>query len=104
MSATRFRSAAADPEFVRLASYRSWWDGTRKADRGALPEGENPWLTDEHPERVPSPQPQGRAHAPRSDEFAAIRCTCKHLVYADEYNGCFCRICKCTDHRRQVAA
>lgn len=104
MTATAFRSAWADPEFVRLASYRSWWDGTRKADRGLLPDGENPWLTDEHPERVPSPQPRGRVRTARVDEFAAWRCKCRHLMYEGMYPGCFCLVCKCCDHCPAVAA
>jgi hypothetical protein len=49
VSATRFRSAWADPEHVRLAMFRSWWDqGTGPALRGPLVPREDPWSADPH--------------------------------------------------------
>ena len=35
-------SAWSDPDHVRLAAYRSWWDAGA-SDRGPLPDGEDPW-------------------------------------------------------------
>lgn len=99
MPATTYRSAWIDPDHVRLASYRSWWDeGT--SERGPLPEDQDPWLTDEHPEDATAKAaPQPRPILPRADEYAARRCLCGHIQYADEYDGGFCRFCKCCDHR-----
>jgi hypothetical protein len=37
-----FISAWSDPDHVRLAMYRSWWD-EGASDRGPLPAGEDPW-------------------------------------------------------------
>lgn len=44
--ACRFKSAWADPEHMRLAIGRSWWDVNSggPAQRGPLPDSENPWL------------------------------------------------------------
>ena len=42
MSGQSFRSAWSDPDHVRLAMYRSWWD-EGASDRGPLPAGEDPW-------------------------------------------------------------
>jgi hypothetical protein len=33
------------------------------------------------------------------DPYAGYRCTCKHLVYADDQPGGKCRFCGCTDHQ-----
>lgn len=32
------------------------------------------------------------------DLYAAHRCACKHLIYADETPGGSCRFCECTSH------
>ena len=40
--------------------------------------------------------PKGLA---RHDEYAAHRCKCDHLLYADDTPGGNCRFCPCTDHR-----
>lgn len=98
MTVATFRSAWTDPEFVRLASYRSWWDaGT--STRGPLADGENPWLTDEHPEvTTVNAAPVPRPRLARADEYASQRCSCTHIAYADEYDGGFCRFCKCSEH------
>jgi hypothetical protein len=37
-----FRSAWSDPDHVRLAQFRSWWDAGA-SDRGPLPAAEDPW-------------------------------------------------------------
>jgi hypothetical protein len=42
MSGQSFRSAWSDPDHVRLAQFRSWWDAGA-SDRGPLPAGEDPW-------------------------------------------------------------
>jgi hypothetical protein len=46
--AARYRSAWTDAEFIRLSSYRSWWDWNANgpAARGPLPAGEDPWSAD----------------------------------------------------------
>jgi hypothetical protein len=49
MSACSFRSAWSDPDHVRLAMYRSWWDeNVGTSARGPLPAGEDPWISDPH--------------------------------------------------------
>jgi len=35
----------------------------------------------------------------RHDDYAAFRCACGHLIYADDTPGGNCRFCECTDHR-----
>ena len=39
----RFPSAWSDPEHVRLAAFRSWWDEGGDAVYGPLPAGDDPW-------------------------------------------------------------
>lgn len=106
MTAVTFRNAWCDPELVRLSEYRSWWDETKgPVERGPLADGENPWLTAEHPERGPSEQKPVRTHLPpKLDPYAEQRCVCSHILYSDEYPGCFCRFCKCTEHGLGLAA
>ena len=45
------KSAWSDPEHVRLAAFRSWWDETGEAHYGPLPAGEDLW-------RDPQPAPR----------------------------------------------
>ena len=40
--------------------------------------------------------PKGYA---RVDDYAAWRCLCKHIVYANDVPGGPCQFCACTDHR-----
>lgn len=110
MTASAYRSAWADPEHVRLAEYRSWWDQTTGPSvrlRAADPD--DPWLVQ-----------AGSAHAPlhlflhrvrgehalpaRADWYAAARCSCRHLVYSDDLDGGFCRFCRCCDHSTPACA
>lgn len=60
--ACRFKSAWADPEHMRLAIGRSWWDVNSggPAQRGPLPEDQNPWL---NAAPVPAEPPQEVADA-----------------------------------------
>lgn len=96
MSATPFKTAWTDPEYVRLASYRSPWDQGCPALRGSLPPFLDPWLGDSVPGQD---EPQKPRDFTRGDDYAASRCGCKHLVYADEQRGGSCRFCSCADHR-----
>ena len=44
---TRYRSAWSDPEHVRLAAFRSWWDeNSSEPQFGPLPPGEDLWSRD----------------------------------------------------------
>jgi hypothetical protein len=99
--AVPFKTAWMDPDHVRLASYRSPDDGTKVAQRGALPPFLDPWLGESIPEPlpgIPEQQPGQRGYG-RHDDYAAHRCSCKHLVYADQVPGGSCRFCSCASHR-----
>lgn len=102
MTGQQWKSAWADPEHVRLAMFRSPGDDSPAAVREPLPDAENPWLTAGGTAHVPAGR---RAANPdplpaRSDEYAAVRCPdCRHLLYAGDMDGGFCRICTCTAHR-----
>lgn len=39
-----------------------------------------------------------------SDTYAASRCACGHLVYANQAHGGSCLFCACDDHRAPAAA
>lgn len=104
--AVAFKTAWQDPEHVRLSMFRSPGDDSPKADRGPLPDEENPWLTTGGAAHVPAGR-RGAQPDPlpvRSDEYQAVRCPgCQHLLYVGDMDGGFCRICLCTDHRAPVA-
>jgi hypothetical protein len=95
-----------DPEHVRLAMFRSPGDDSPHAERGPLPDAENPWLTDGGSAHVPAGR---RAARPdplpvRSDEYRDVRCPdCRHLLYLGDMDGGFCRLCLCTEHRAPAA-
>jgi len=40
----------------------------------------------------------------RHDDYAAHRCECGHIVYADEQPGCRYRFCSCANHRPAIQA
>jgi len=45
------------------------------------------------------PQQSGKRGYPRHDDYAAWRCLCQHIVYANQEPGGSCEWCACTDHR-----
>ena len=96
---TRYRSAWADPEHVRLAMNRSWWDEST-TERGPFPV-----TSDQFPGFPPAttasePQEQvGKRGYPRHDDYAAHRCGCGHICYANQQPGDSCLVCPCADHR-----
>lgn len=98
MSASAYRSAWADPEHMRLASYRSPDDGNTVALRGGLPPFLDPWVGQSAAPAGRAPQ-DGKRGYPRHDDYAAHRCRCQHIVYRDDVPGGSCRFCPCTDHR-----
>jgi hypothetical protein len=95
---TGFKSAWADPEHVRLASYRSPDDAGKPALRGPIPAFLDPW----HGESVgldgPRPQQDGRRGYARPDDYAAFRCSCQHICYRDDVPCGSCRFCPCENH------
>ena len=124
MSGQSFRSAWSDPDHVRLASYRSWWD-EGASDRGPLPAGEDPWQaeslaakaasilgisldevrqqvspgsSDGSPQSGGEPVVTGPKGYPRHDDYAPWRCSCKHLIYANDVPGGPCQFCACQSH------
>ena len=49
-----------------------------------------------------------QTYAKAPDRYAAARCECRHLVYADDTPGDSCRfglegLCDCADHRPAVS-
>ena len=52
MSGQSFRSAWSDPDHVRLAQFRSWWDAGA-SDRGPLPAAEDLWQAEPGPQMAP---------------------------------------------------
>jgi hypothetical protein len=125
MSGQSFRSAWSDPDHVRLAQFRSWWD-EGASDRGPLPAGEDPWQaeslvakaaailgisieaarqrlpggsSDGLPRSGGEPVVTGPKGFPRHDDYAAWRCLCGHLVYSNDVPGGPCQFCACQSHR-----
>ena len=98
------RSAWTDPEHVRLASYRSWIDGDRPTVRGPVPEFLDPWRTETVSTETPPQHDPDRPRLPRPDDYAAHRCLCGHLQYANQEPGETCQFCACADHRARGAA
>jgi hypothetical protein len=125
MSGQPFRSAWSDPDHVRLAQFRSWWDAGA-SDRGPLPAGEDPWQaeslaakaasilgisldevrqqvspgsSDGSPQSGGEPVVTGPKGYPRHDDYAAWRCLCGHIFYLSDQLGAQCRFCACPDHR-----
>src|ERR1019366_8147112 len=124
MSGQSFRSAWSDPDHVRLASYRSWWD-EGASDRGPLPAGEDPWQAEslaakaaailgisleaarqqaeeiigQAQQVLPGPVVTGPKGYPRHDDYAPWRCVCGHIFYLSDQLGAQCRFCACPDHR-----
>jgi hypothetical protein len=97
MSAQAWKSAWTDPEHVRMASYRSPWDGTRLAMRGAIPPAIDPWADGTEPGA--RSQQEGRRGYARYDEYEAYRCSCGHIVYLSDQVGGRCQFCACDNHR-----
>jgi hypothetical protein len=98
------RSAWTDPEHVRLASYRSWMDGDRPTVRGPVPGFLDPWRSETAATEAPPATEPGVRRFARYDGYAACRCSCGHLQYADEKPGGKCRFCACADHRPRGAS
>lgn len=97
-AAVPFKTAWQDPEHVRLSMFRSPGDDSPAAVRGPLPDDENPWIDTEGVAHEPAGRRTAQHLPSRSDEYAGLRCQCRHIVYADDMDGGFCRICKCTEH------
>lgn len=96
--AVPFKTAWQDPEHVRLSSWRSPDDGNKVALRGPVPSFLDPWLAGTGDVEQRLAEAAGRGFT-RGDEYAAFRCSCKHLVYAGQVPGESCLICDCADHR-----
>lgn len=100
--AVPFKTAWQDPEHVRLASYRSPDDGTKVALRGPVPPFLDPWLTGSGEAPDPLVQAAERGFT-RSDDYAAHRCRCRHLIYGGQVPGGSCQFCPCSEHVAQGA-
>lgn len=48
------------------------------------------------------PPKGGRGLSRSLDDYAAHRCQCGHLLYANQQPGSKCLFCSCADHRPRV--